>query len=50
MHHDAKLWGENVTKFDPCRFAKGESKACQHQQNFIPFFFSPEIALAKTCP
>jgi cytochrome P450 len=50
MHHDPRLWGENVMEFDPDRFAKGVSKACQHQQSFIPFLLGLEIALAKTFP
>jgi len=48
MHHDHHLWGDNVTEFDPNRFAKGVSKTCQHQQSFIPFSFGLRIALAKT--
>jgi cytokinin trans-hydroxylase/PHYB activation tagged suppressor 1 len=47
MHHDLQLWGENVMEFDPNRFAKGLSKACQHQQNFLPFSFGPQNCLRQ---
>ncbi len=47
MHHDPKLWGENVMEFDPNRFAKGLSKAFQHQQSFIPFAFGPRNCLGQ---
>jgi cytochrome P450 len=47
MHHDPKLWGENVMEFDPNRFAKGVSKAYQHQQSFIPFSFGPRNCLGQ---
>jgi cytochrome P450 len=47
MHHDLQLWGENVMEFDPNRFAKGVSKACQHQQSFIPFSFGPRNCLGQ---
>jgi cytochrome P450 len=47
MHHDPKLWGENVMEFDPNRFAKGVSKACQHQQSFIPFSYGPQHCLGQ---
>jgi len=47
MHHDPQLWGENVMEFDPNRFAKGVSKACRHQQSFIPFSFGPRNCLGQ---
>lgn len=47
MHHDPKLWGKNVMEFDPNRFATGVSKACQHQQSFIPFSFGPRNCLGQ---
>jgi cytochrome P450 len=47
MHHDPKIWGENVMEFDPNRFANGVSKACQHQQSFIPFAFGPRNCLGQ---
>jgi cytokinin trans-hydroxylase/PHYB activation tagged suppressor 1 len=34
-------------EFDPNRFAKGVSKACQHQQSFIPFSFGPQKCLGQ---
>jgi len=34
-------------KFDPSRFAKGVSKACQHQQSFIPFSFGPQNCISQ---
>jgi cytokinin trans-hydroxylase/PHYB activation tagged suppressor 1 len=34
-------------EFDPNRFAKGVSKACQHQQSFIPFSFGPQNCLGQ---
>jgi hypothetical protein len=50
MHQDPKLQGENVMEFYLSRFAKDVSKACQHQQSFILFFWGPKIALARTFP
>ncbi|CAM6066140.1 unnamed protein product [Sphagnum tenellum] len=47
MHHDPKLWGENVMEFDPNRFTNGVSKACQHQQSFIPFSGGPRYCLGQ---
>jgi cytochrome P450 len=47
MHQDSKLWGENLMKFDPSRFAKGVSKACQHQQSFIPFSVGPQNCIGQ---
>jgi cytochrome P450 len=47
MHHDPQLWEENLMEFDPNRFAKGVSKACQHQQNFLPFSFGPQNCLRQ---
>jgi cytokinin trans-hydroxylase/PHYB activation tagged suppressor 1 len=34
-------------EFDPNRFVKGVSKACQHQQSFMPFAFGPWNCLGQ---
>jgi cytochrome P450 len=44
MHKDARLWGEDVGKFNPDRFANGVANACSHPLAFLPFSLGP-----KTC-
>ncbi|RZR74964.1 hypothetical protein BHM03_00046789 [Ensete ventricosum] len=37
VHHDASLWGPDVTQFNPARFADGASRAARHPAAFLPF-------------
>ncbi|KAG0556285.1 hypothetical protein KC19_11G040600 [Ceratodon purpureus] len=37
MHLDPALWGEDVHKFNPERFANGPASASTHPQAFLPF-------------
>ncbi len=41
IQQNPTLWGEDEMEFNPNRFAKGVSKACQDPQGFIPFSFGP---------
>jgi len=41
IHQNPTLQAEGVMEFNPNRFAKGVSKACQDPQGFIPFSFGP---------
>jgi cytochrome P450 len=48
IHHNPTLWGEDTMEFNPNRFAKGISKACQDPQGFIPFSFGPRYCIGQT--
>ncbi|RRT83525.1 hypothetical protein B296_00001711 [Ensete ventricosum] len=37
VHHDERLWGPDVARFDPGRFAEGVSRAALRPTAFIPF-------------
>nr|UKF18816.1 putative brassinosteroid hydroxylase [Musella lasiocarpa] len=37
VHHDERLWGPDVDRFDPGRFAEGVSRAALRPTAFIPF-------------
>ncbi|KAL8549266.1 hypothetical protein ACS0TY_008205 [Phlomoides rotata] len=41
LHHDAKIWGEDVHLFKPERFA--ERAANNNPASFLPFGFGPEL-------
>jgi cytochrome P450 len=47
IHINPTLWGEDGMEFNPNRFAKGVSKACQDPQGFIPFFFGPQYCIGQ---
>ncbi len=47
IHHNPTLWGEDAMEFNPNRFAKGVSKACQDPQGFIPFSFGPRYCIGE---
>ncbi|CAK9164835.1 unnamed protein product [Ilex paraguariensis] len=37
VHHDPGLWGDDVTEFNPARFAYGVAHAAKYPMAFIPF-------------
>lgn len=44
LHHDPKIWGEDVLLFKPERFAEGIARATNNNPVvFIPFSFGPRI-------
>jgi len=47
IHQNPTLWGEDAMEFNPNRFAKGVSKACQDPQGFIPFSFGPRYCIGQ---
>jgi cytochrome P450 len=47
IHHNPTLWGEDAMEFNPNRFAKGISKACQDPQGFVPFSFGPRYCIGQ---
>eukprot|EP01018_Ginkgo_biloba_P026356 Gb_22915 [translate_table: standard] len=47
LHHDPKLWGEDVYEFKPERFAEGAAKAAKHPLAFIPFGLGPRTCVGQ---
>ncbi|KAF8040368.1 hypothetical protein BT93_B2562 [Corymbia citriodora subsp. variegata] len=46
IHHDPKLWGEDVHLFRPERFSQGVSKATNNNAvAFLPFGFGPRMCV-----
>ncbi|CAN1120264.1 Cytochrome P450 734A1 [Linum perenne] len=37
LHHDQKIWGNDVNEFNPGRFSEGVVRAAKHPAGFIPF-------------
>jgi cytochrome P450 len=47
IHQNPTLWGEDAMEFNPNRFAKAVSKACQDPQGFIPFSFGLRYCIGQ---
>ncbi|XP_077240240.1 cytokinin hydroxylase-like [Tasmannia lanceolata] len=47
MHHDLKLWGDDVNEFRPDRFKDELYGGCRHRMGFLPFGFGERICVGR---
>lgn len=47
MHHDEKLWGEDVNEFKPERFKGDIHGGCNHKMGFLPFGFGGRMCVGR---
>lgn len=47
MHHDPKMWGDDVNEFKPERFSQGISGAAKNQFSFLPFSGGPRVCIGQ---
>ncbi|KAB5532465.1 hypothetical protein DKX38_019135 [Salix brachista] len=48
MHHDPKLWGEDVNEFKPERFRDDQLYGgCKHKMGFLPFGFGGRMCIGR---
>ncbi|KAL5069858.1 hypothetical protein RYX36_020745 [Vicia faba] len=47
MHHDPKLWGEDVNEFKPERFMDDVNGGCKHKMGYLPFGFGGRMCVGR---
>ncbi|CAN8244569.1 unnamed protein product [Cochlearia groenlandica] len=47
MHHDAKLWGDDVNEFRPERFDGDIHGGCKSKMGFMPFGFGGRMCIGR---
>ncbi|KAJ3672229.1 hypothetical protein LUZ60_006950 [Juncus effusus] len=47
LHHDPTLWGPDVLKFRPERFADSVNGGCKHRMGYLPFGFGGRLCIGR---
>ncbi|KAH7544952.1 hypothetical protein FEM48_Zijuj01G0040600 [Ziziphus jujuba var. spinosa] len=47
LHYDPEIWGPDVNKFNPERFANGVSGSCKLPHVYVPFGAGPRVCLGQ---